>query len=254
MNVVILPSAPFDPEGQEFLTSFLVDDALLIDAGCAGISLDLAAQAAIGHVFLTHSHADHLLSLPMLVTNTLDRRDAPLTVHATAEVLGTLRSDVFNGRIWPDFVSMSERGRPLIRLEEVRPEEPVRVDGFVMTAVEVDHAVPTVGYVVEGPSSAVAFCPDTGPTERIWRVAARARALKAVYIGAALPDSMRELARRACHLTPSLLRDEITKMPADVRVIAMHLKPQARAEIERELAALGIDRLSVGICGRRDSW
>jgi ribonuclease BN (tRNA processing enzyme) len=254
MRVVILPSSPLDPTGLDFLTSFLIDDLLLIDAGSAGISLDLDAQARITNVFITHTHADHVLSLPMLVTNTIDRRGQPIVVHSTAPVLDSLRTDVFNGRLWPDFISMSENGRRFLELREVRPGEPTRIDGYVVTAVPVNHVVPTVGYIVENRASAVAFCSDTGPTDELWRVAARIPILRGVFLGSAFPNAMHELAGKSAHMTPRLLAEEVDKIPPSADIVAVHIKPQYRQRVIRELLALGIGRISVGEAGRPYEW
>ena len=48
-------------------TSFLIDDDILLDAGSGAMRLTRAAMARIDHVFITHSHLDHILSLPLLL-------------------------------------------------------------------------------------------------------------------------------------------------------------------------------------------
>ena len=48
-------------------TSFLIDDDILLDAGSGVSRLSRAALARIDHVFITHSHLDHILSLPLLL-------------------------------------------------------------------------------------------------------------------------------------------------------------------------------------------
>ena len=67
MRVRLLPSAPGRDEGAQFLTTFLVDDAVAIDAGALGLFGHPREQAAVKHVFLTHSHADHIATLPIFV-------------------------------------------------------------------------------------------------------------------------------------------------------------------------------------------
>ncbi|MDB5730818.1 MAG: 3,5-cyclic-nucleotide phosphodiesterase, partial [Variovorax sp.] len=48
-------------------TSFLIDDDLLVDAGTGVGDLTLDEMAGIDDVFLTHSHFDHIASLPMML-------------------------------------------------------------------------------------------------------------------------------------------------------------------------------------------
>ena len=47
-------------------TSMLVDEDILIDAGTGVGELSIAELAAIDHVFVTHSHMDHIASIPFI--------------------------------------------------------------------------------------------------------------------------------------------------------------------------------------------
>src|SRR5687767_15813201 len=47
-------------------TALLVDDDILIDAGTGVGDLSLASLAKIDHIFVTHSHLDHVASIPFL--------------------------------------------------------------------------------------------------------------------------------------------------------------------------------------------
>ena len=48
-------------------TSFLVDHDLLVDAGTGVGDLSLAELSLIDHIYLTHSHLDHVASIPFIV-------------------------------------------------------------------------------------------------------------------------------------------------------------------------------------------
>ena len=71
-------------------TSFLVDEDILIDAGTGVGSLSLSEMSKIDHVFVTHSHLDHIACIPFLVDSVGYLRNRPLTVHATAATLQIL--------------------------------------------------------------------------------------------------------------------------------------------------------------------
>jgi len=48
-------------------TSFLLDSDILIDAGTGVGDLSLAELSLIDYIFITHSHLDHVASIPFLV-------------------------------------------------------------------------------------------------------------------------------------------------------------------------------------------
>ena len=73
-------------------TSFLVDDDILLDAGTGVEDLSIAELAAIDHVFLTHSHLDHIAALPLLVDSVGSLRKKPIVVHALRETIDALRA------------------------------------------------------------------------------------------------------------------------------------------------------------------
>jgi ribonuclease BN (tRNA processing enzyme) len=249
VRIRILPSTTGGGR-LEYLTTFLVNDAVAIDAGSLGFWSSPARQARVGHVFLSHTHADHVCSLPMFVTNTAAQRHAPAVIHGRAGVLESLARDVFNGRVWPDFLDPSARGTPLLALEEAVAGSACAVSGLRVTPVAVDHSVPTVSHVIDDGRAAVVISTDSGPTDGLWKVAAGLPHLKAVFLGTSFPDEERELAAVAGHLTPRLVAVELSKMPPGVPVYAVHIKPGYRRLVMRQLAGLKRPNLFIGDSGR----
>ena len=135
--------------GGRHTTSFLVDDDIAIDAGTGLGTLSLDALAAVDHVFLSHSHVDHVGLLPMLVDSTLGRRREPIVVHAAQSTLEAVSAHVFNWKISPDFRDIDAQGHPAVRFSVLEPRRPVRLGGRVLTAIPVEHSVPTVAYRVD---------------------------------------------------------------------------------------------------------
>jgi len=76
-------------------TSLLLDHDVLIDAGTGVGELSLTELAMIDHVFVTHSHLDHIACIPMMVDSAGSMRDRPLTVYASEETL-TSSNDIFS--------------------------------------------------------------------------------------------------------------------------------------------------------------
>jgi len=248
VKIRILPSSP-DAGHVQHLISFVLDGHLAVDAGCIGLCGPPGAQAAITSIVLTHSHLDHICSLPMFAMNVLDSSGHGIVVSAPPAVIDSLQQDVFNWRVWPDFTTLKIDDRPIVQLAPLQPRHPTDFGGLTVTAIPVNHPVPTVAYIVEDGRSAVLFALDTGPTEEIWEVAARTPHLTTAFIDVAFPDEMSMLAEASGHMTPSLARTEISGLPGNVRKIACHLKPAHYDRIVDQLGRLAIPNLSIGCPG-----
>src|SRR5262249_25505895 len=159
---------------------------------------------------------DHLASLPIFLDNVYTGNEDCVTVYGTEPVLDCLRKDVFNDRLWPDLVTLSGQGRPFLKLHLLEPGRTVIVEGLSLTPVPVQHAVPTVGFLVSDEQSTVVIPSDTSPTHEIWERAREAKNLKAVFLEATFPKKMAWLAELAQHLTPELFAQEAAKAPAGV--------------------------------------
>lgn len=245
MEIRLVGSSDSNREGHHFLTSFLVDNHIAVDAGSIGCIAPFEIQRKIKHVFLSHSHIDHIASLPIFLDNVFtDGIECP-TVYGNESVLDSLRSDIFNDRVWPDLERLSSPEAPFLKMVTLKSEQPVQIGETTVTPVHVDHAVPTFGFIIEAKRSAVAIISDTAPTDRIWEVANATPNLKAVILEASFPNVMHSLAEKAAHLTPAMFAHEISKLERDVRVLAVHIKPAFHREIVDELHACGIERLEI---------
>src|SRR5271154_2349169 len=59
-------------------TSFLVDEDILLDAGTGVGDMSLEQLAKIDHIFISHSHLDHVTSIPFLVDTVCWMRRSPI--------------------------------------------------------------------------------------------------------------------------------------------------------------------------------
>jgi cAMP phosphodiesterase len=248
VKITLVPSAvsPGDGNRGSFLSTYVIDDVVAIDAGGLGLLGDLSTQFRIRDVFLTHSHIDHIASLPIFLETVFQSSDRCVTIHASVATLESLRRDVFNERIWPDFIGMSENGMDFVKVEVLEPGHQVEVGGLSLSPIAVDHVVPTLGFLVNAPGVTVAIPSDTGPTDLFWRAAAAAADLKGVFLEVSFPNDMAGLAQLSKHLTPSMFAGEIRKLSRAVPVIAVHIKPRFYDKIVAELNALGLPNVRVG--------
>lgn len=245
MRVELLNSS-IPPSDRQFLVTFLVDDAVAIDAGSLGLLADLGRQRRVRHVFITHEHLDHVATLPIFLENVYERGPESPEVLASRQVIGLLHDDMFNDRVWPDFIDLSGPDDAFVRTTPLEPLVPVSRAGLSITPVSVSHGVETLGLVVDDGRSAVAFPSDTGPTEAFWRrLEPLGPRLRAVFLELSFPRSMAALAKETGHLSPDTFAAEVRKLPTDVRWIVVHRKARFADEIAADLAALGLPRVEL---------
>ena len=223
------------------MTSFLVDEQAAIDAGAITRALTLEEQRRIHHVVITHTHMDHIATLPFLIENIFGSNEEAVSIYATKRVLGTVRRHLFNNDTWPDFTRIPNRVYPSVRFEEIAPEQPFVIGGLrngdlEVTAIPVNHIVPTVGLLLRQGGSSILFTSDTGPTERIWEVANAADDLKAVITECSFPNRLQDVADVSLHLSPRTLSKELAKLKSDARVYLYHHKPPYVDELRREIS------------------
>ncbi len=230
----------YGSEGQgQRPSAFLVDDRVLLDAGTVGGALTVAEQVEITHALITHAHLDHTVGLAFLTdTLAMVAPERHVEVSSIAPVIESLRIHAFNDALWPDFTTIPSGSSPVLGFRSLLEEVEARVGELWVTPVPVEHTVPTTGYVVHDGETGFVYSGDTGPTQRLWRVAREMRGLKALIVETAFPDRLDALARVSGHLTPEMLRREIDKMPPDVPIWIFHIKPQLFQETAEQLARI----------------
>lgn len=206
-------------------TSFLLDHDVLIDAGTGVNELSLTEISLIDHVFITHSHLDHIACLPFMVDSAWAMRDRPLTIYAIEETLDTLKQHIFNWKIWPDFSEIPDARQPSMRYRAIELGETVALDGRRITAIPANHAVPAVGFHLDSGKASLVYSGDTTTNDAVWRVVNRIENLRYLIIETAFSDSEIELAVLSKHLCPSLLIEELKKFQREADIFVTHLKP-----------------------------
>ena len=248
MKVRVFGSSVKNSAERQYVSSYLINGNVAIDAGCLGFWGTPQEQEAIKHVFLTHSHIDHTASLPIFVENAWTPAGNCPCVYGSSTTLEAMQGHIFNNVIWPDFIALSQNMPPFLRVKQIEAEESVSAGGLQITPVLVNHVVPTFGYVVADEQSAVIFGGDSGPTDRLWEIAHQTPGLRAVFLEACFPNSMTGLAQASLHMTPEMFSREVAKMPGGIDVVAVHIKVRYREQVVRELLDLGLPRLIIGEC------
>lgn len=221
-------------------TSFLLDADVLIDAGTGVGDLTLDELARIDHIFISHSHLDHVLAIGLLADSVTRRRSAaqrpPVQVHALAPTLAALRTHIFNGVIWPDFTRLPNPEHPVLALRAFEVGDAIVLGSRRIEVLPAAHTVPAVGFAVSvGDAPAWVYTGDTGPNPALWQRLATLP-LGALVIETAFRDDEHVLASVSRHLCPSQLRDELARLQAPVDVFITHIKP---GEVETVMAEIG---------------
>ena len=206
-------------------TSILVDNDILIDAGTGVGDLSIAELAQIDHVFLTHTHLDHIACLPLMIDTVGDMRSRPLTVHATDAVLEILRNHVFNWAVWPDFTEIPTADKPFLRFESLHLGAAVVLDGRRIVPLPANHTVPANAYQLDSGTASLVFSGDTGPCPALWKAVNKIVNLRTIIVETAFSNRERRLAAVSKHLCPDTLKEELSNLQRDAEIFITHLKP-----------------------------
>jgi len=231
-------------------TSLLIDDDVLIDAGTGVGELTLEEMTRIRHIFLTHSHLDHITSIPLLVDSIFDHIKEPLVIHGQAATLEVLRKHVFNWEIWPDFAQLPHPDRPVMRYAAFAPGEVHTLEGRSFQTIPVNHIVPAVAYRVESASGAFAFSGDTTTNDTFWEALNAHSRLDLLMVETAFENANLELSKLAKHYCPSLLAADLVKLKHRPEIYLTHFNPGREdtifAECQAALPELELRRLADG--------
>jgi cAMP phosphodiesterase len=232
----------------QHLSSYLLDETLLIDAGSTTAVLGLRAQRKIKNILITHAHLDHVMSLATLADNLFGIIDGTIHVWGLPEVVEGLRTSFFNDTIWPDFTRITgdNQSAPILSFHDFPEGTAERIGDFEVTAVRVNHAVTSTAFFIENRKTVLLHVGDTGPTDKVWALARTKKHLRAVVLEASFPNRLQETADLSQHLTPQTLAGEAAKLGRpSIPIFVTHLKPQYREEIIAELKKLKGLRLKI---------
>lgn len=239
MNINVL-GASGGLAGLSGSTCLQISETILIDAGTGISQLNLAQMQQVRHIFLSHSHSDHICCLPMLLANLFNALDPSqsVTLYGSKDTFAALKAHVFNWVIWPDMTVMPSAEKPLVRLQEIAAGESITIEGIEIKAFSTYHTVPTFGYAVRKAGQLTAFVADTGYAESVVSALNALAPLDAIILECSFPNELEAIALQSCHLTPQLcekLLGGLTEQPK--RICINHLKPDLAERIQPQLAA-----------------
>jgi len=216
-------------------SSYLIENEILLDAGSGVGDLTLQEMQVIKHVFITHSHMDHILSIPLLVdTLFAELMSSPLQVHARPETIEALKQHIFNWQIWPDFTELPNRQAPVLEFVPMEPGDVFELAGHRIEMVDVNHTVPACAYIVSSPDRVFVYSGDTTTNEVLWERLNALPGIDFMVIETAFENKEIELAKLARHYCPELLAADLKKLKHKPKICISHLKPGDEAQIFNE--------------------
>ncbi|OWW18772.1 3',5'-cyclic-nucleotide phosphodiesterase [Noviherbaspirillum denitrificans] len=205
-------------------------------------NLGVEELVRIDHVFITHSHLDHVAGLALLVDSIQGKRTSPITVHGTEKVIASLKKHLFNWVLWPDFAAIPSNEQPSLRWQTVEPGKDIVIGSRRLTPHAVNHTVGSAAYLVNSARAGFIFTGDMASTPELWTALKAEKKLSKVIVDCSFTNADMELAAKSMHFCPRSLIDDIRGVDRSVEFLIYHLKPGQEDQIMRELADDGEGR------------
>ena len=224
-------------------TSFQISKSIIVDAGNVINILGEQAQF-INHVFLTHSHSDHIIDLPFLIESFFEIRTEPLIVYASKETICALKEHTFNNSIWPDFsnINLLESDKKSLIFEEIQENETIYIENYSIKAINAVHMEGSFGFVIsKEDKEAYVISGDTYLNDALIEEINSNPKIRLLLIECSFPNRLEQLAYTSKHLTPNLLLSMLGKIKnKKLQVFVYHIKHLYLERIQEEIKELNI--------------
>lgn len=219
-------------------TSILLDDSVLIDCGTGLGDLSLEEMSKLEHIFITHSHLDHIALLPMLLDTVYDTLvDRPLTLHCKQETFDVLEKHVFNWDLWPNFFQLPNEETPVIIFESMQPGDCIEFGDKRIKMVDVNHTVPAAAYIINNGTGSIAFSGDTFINDTFWSALNEEPRMDMVFVECGFTNEDEDIGRDAKHYYPNALAEDLKKLNHRPELYISHLQPGKEDKIIKQLTA-----------------
>jgi ribonuclease BN (tRNA processing enzyme) len=218
---------------------FLVNDAVMLDAGTITAALTIDAQSRISDIFISHTHLDHIKSMLFLADNIIGRIKKPVNIRSIPAVIDAIKASHERYHLAYSFTKIPTAKDPVAPTSRSGRGQRSTA-GLRVKAIPMNHPL-AVGFLVSDGRSSFLYTADTGPNEKIWKEAAKARNLKAIIVDTSFPNVLDTIADLSGHFTPAQLHDDLTKakVKSSVPIYIYHIKPVHKKRVIDELHSLG---------------
>ncbi|MCK9338022.1 MAG: HD domain-containing protein [Arcobacteraceae bacterium] len=216
------------------LTSFLITDEMVVDCGnlINGLGENIVK---IKHILLTHTHFDHIADLPIILDSYYSHFSDTIKIYSIKENIETIKTNIFNNYIWPDFSSISliDSKEKVIEFVELEYDKTYNIGGVEFTPFENNHMEGSCGYII---NDELMITSDTYKCDNIWNILNTKTTINKLVTEVSFPSIYEKLANISKHYTPKILSQELSKLNRDdIKIYVQHIKNGYGDEIKKEL-------------------
>lgn len=228
---------------QDKASSFLIENDIVIDAG--NIIESMGEKCCdLEHIFITHTHLDHIKDLPFVLEGYFETRKKTLNVYALRENIQTLQKYIFNESIWPNFENIMQNGnknQPSLELIPIEYEESLYIDDIEITPIPSNHTTPTCGFKIKKNDQSCLISGDTYLNSNLIEYINLDTSITSLIVEVSFSSKEDKLALKSKHLTPKLLQEMLLSLKRDdVAIYTYHHKPMHVKDIDKELADMNL--------------
>ena len=217
------------------LTSLLIDDVLVVDAGNITSDLSFPRQEKIKAILLSHEHYDHIRDVPAFAFSNACRTTKVLGTKPTLDLLS---SHLVDGKIYPNFTEKTPVcEEKTLDFVELKPLDQVNVDDYKVRAFPVKHTTGSVGFeITSKDGKSLFYSGDTGPgLSSIWEQISP----QLLIMESTFHNELETTAKNSNHLIPKTLEKELkdfNKIKGYLpKTILIHLTPMFEKQIKEEV-------------------
>jgi ribonuclease Z len=217
MRVEFFGTAGFHPNAERHTSGIFVPDvapgaAFLLDAGTGTWRLTQRKLPPRLHIFLTHSHLDHVMGLTFLL-DVCYKGDLEVTLYAEKTTLEAVCNLLFESPLFP--LPFEHETVAL------QTGQPIEVEGVSISIFPLTHPCQSYAYRLDWPDRSLAYVTDTAGDGGYFDFI---RGIDLLIHERNFPDSLVAIAEASGHCTSSDLvraaRDSAAKT-----VVATHFNP-----------------------------
>jgi len=228
--------------------SILIDDILALDAGCLAARLTSSQQRNVKAILLSHLHYDHVRDIPAIAINNY-LSGLKVKAYMTQHTCRGLTKYLLNGDVYPKFYNMPPSA-PAIELCVISPGTHYKILDYDVIALSAKHMAGAVSYyLVDNKEKSIFFTGDTAPGfgQHLY-----GKFPSLLISEVTFPNGAEEHALFTNHLTPKLLKEELSRilqnngnMPP---VLVLHMDPESESEIRAELNEVSCElNMKIGV-------